>query len=359
MVGAAGRVIVEDTTETPLVSVIIPHWNGIKILTECLDSLKKSTWKNLEIIVVDNASTDESVSVIQKKYPDVKLVECVKNLGYAGGCNAGSSFAFGEYIIFLNNDTIQESDWIEPLVEKLQSNEKISSVQPKIKNYYEREKFDYAGGCGGEMDIFGFPFAQGRIFNTVEEDTGQYDTPKNIFWASGTAFMTRKSIFFDACRFDDDLFAHMEEIDYHWKCHLMGYSVMSVPNSVVYHMGGKTLKYQSPQKTYLNHRNSFLLLLTNYSIPLAAYLFLPRLFLEILSGVNELITGRFSHFNAIMKSLVWLIFHPHIIIKRIRVTRHIRKLKDRDLINLFYPGSIVWSYFILKRQTFISLKMKK
>ena len=171
------------------------------------------------------------------------------------------------------------------MLQVLKSNPEVSAAQPKIKNYYDRKKFDYAGGCGGEMDILGFPYTRGRIFNTIETDTGQYDSTQEIFWASGTAFMTRKSIFFKACRFDDTLFAHMEEIDYHWKCHLMGYKVMSAPESVIYHMGGKTLDYQSPYKTYLNHRNSFLLLLTNYSIPMAAYLFFPRLVLEIFSGI--------------------------------------------------------------------------
>ena len=355
MVGTFGRNIITTEPDSSLVSVIIPHFNGVEILTECLNSLQKSTWNNLEIIVVDNASTDNSVSVIQDKYPDVRLVECIKNLGYAGGCNAGSSFAFGEYIIFLNNDTIQEPDWIEPMVHVLESNLEVSAVQPKIKNYYDREKFDYAGGCGGEMDIFGFPYTRGRIFNTIETDTGQYDSTQEIFWASGTAFMTRKSVFFKACRFDDTLFAHMEEIDYHWKCKLMGYTVMASPESIVYHMGGKTLDYQSPKKTYLNHRNSFLLLLTNYSIPLAAYLFFPRLVLEIISGIYELVNGRYRHFSAIMKSLFWLLFHPHKIIKRIGLTRYLREKKDREITESFYPGSIAWSYFILKRKTYDSL----
>jgi len=255
----------------------------------------------------------------------------------------------------LNNDTIQENNWIKPLIQTMESDSTISSVQPKIKNYYNRNDFDYAGGCGGELDIFCYPFTRGRIFKTIEKDLNQYDKSDKIFWASGTAFMTKKSIFDKVNGFDKVLFAHMEEIDYHWKCHLMGYDVISVPESIVYHKGGKTLDYHSPYKTYLNHRNSFLLLLTNFSIPMIFLLLLPRLFLEFLSFFYELFSGRINHSFSILKSFGWLLIHPHIIIKRIIYNNRIRKINDFKMIKYFYKGSIVLNYFLFKKKTYSSL----
>ena len=237
----------------------------------------------------------------------------------------------------------------------MDSDSNISSVQPKIKNFYNDQNFDYAGGCGGELDIFCFPFSRGRIFNTIEKDNNQYDKSDYIFWASGTGFMTRKSIFNKVNGFDKTLFAHMEEIDYHWKCHLLGYNVSNVPSSIIYHKGGQTLDYQSPFKTYLNHRNSFLLLLTNYSIPVMLLLFIPRLILEFISIFYELLLGRINHSFAIIKSLMWLVVHPNIIYKRIKNNYKLRKINDFKMMKFFYKGSIVLSYFILNKKTFKSL----
>ena len=355
MVETPRRNIVNKSSEIPLISIIIPHYNGKDILSECIDSLQNSTWKNFEIIVVDNHSSDDSIKMIKSKYPKVKIVQSDQNLGYAGGCNLGIPSTKGEYIVFLNNDTIHKPNWLEPMVEILEKDSKISSVQPKIKNYYDKEKFDYAGGCGGEIDIFGFPFARGRIFNTTETDSGQYDSSNEIFWASGTAFMTRKSIFQKTNGFDDTFFAHMEEIDYHWKCKIMGYKVVASPSSIVYHMGGKTLAYQSTFKTYLNHRNCFLMFLTNYNFPIVLILFFPRLILEIFSGIYELCKGRINHSAVIIKSLFWLFFHPNIIVKRIKLIKELRKISDTELIESMYRGSIAWSYFIKKRKTFNTL----
>ena len=246
-------------------SIIIPHFNGTKVLIGCIDSLNNCTYKDVEILVVDNGSTDDSIAVVKKKFPNVAIVSSDTNRGYAGGCNYGAEHANGKYILFLNNDTIHQKNWLEPLIEKLDNDENISSVQPKILNFHEQQQFDYAGAAGGHMDIFTYPFSRGRVFDSIEKDTGQYDDSAEIFWASGTAFITLKSIFKTVGGFDETLFAHMEEIDYHWRCHLMGHSVWVEPKSVIHHMGGKTLAYGSPQKTYLNHRNSILLMLTNYS----------------------------------------------------------------------------------------------
>ena len=204
------------------VSIIIPHWNGIEILSDCLESLAQTEYTNLEIIVVDNASTDGSPDWVNINYPSVKLVENDQNYGYAGGCNRGAGVATGDYLVFLNNDTIQDSKWIDPLVDFLNLNSNVAAVQPKILNFFDQAKFDYAGGAGGWLDILGYPFARGRVFLEQEKDAGQYDKIRPIFWASGTALMVRKTDFESANGFDETFFAHQEEIDLCWKFRLMG-----------------------------------------------------------------------------------------------------------------------------------------
>ena len=300
----------------PRITIIIPHFNGWDILNECLKSLQKNGFSDCEIIVVDNGSTDNSVQQIKSNFPDVKTIESPVNRGYAGGCNLGVDHAQGEFIVFLNNDTTHEPGWLKNLSDRLDSNHNISSVQPKIRNYHNKIKFDYAGGAGGYMDMFCFPFVRGRVFDTLEVDHKQYDDERPIFWASGTAFMTRKDVFQKIGGFDETLFAHMEEIDYHWKCHLKGYSVWVVPQAIIYHKGGATLSYQSPEKTYLNHRNSLILLITNYSFFVSIYLLLPRMVLESAACLKYILSGEIRHAIAQIRAWAWILFHPHVMCRR-------------------------------------------
>ena len=340
-------------------SIIIPHFNGTKILTECLESLSKCTYKDVEILVVDNDSTDDSIDAVKMKFPTVGIITSDTNRGYAGGCNFGAKSANGEYLLFLNNDTIHHKNWLEPLIQKLDDDEIISSVQPKILNYHEQKNFDYAGASGGYMDIFTYPFSRGRVFDTIEEDSGQYDDSVEIFWASGTAFITRKSVFEIVGGFDEILFAHMEEIDYHWRCHLMGHSVWVEPTSVIHHRGGATLAYGSPEKTYLNHRNSILLMLTNYSFFVSIYLFVPRLVMEVLSLLKYTFTGKLNHAWAQFRALWWILVHPHIIGPRRWKSWKLRKVKDSEILKKLHPQSIVWQYFAQQLKTYSQLKGAK
>jgi len=335
----------------PMVSVVIPHFGGKEILSECLISLKNCTYPNLEIIVVDNDSPDDSIQYIKTNFPEINLIQSEYNRGFAGGCNFGAQHAKGEYLLILNNDTTHEPDWIDHLVKRIESNISISAVQSKIKNDKKRDYFDFAGACGGFMDKYCFPFARGRIIYTVEKDTGQYDRACKIFWASGTAFLTRKNIFNQLGGFDETLFAHMEEIDYHWKCQLMGHEVWVEPLSIIYHKGAVTLPVSSPKKTYLNYRNSLILLLTNYPASISFRLFFPRFFLECISLVKEILTFKWGHAFSIIKSWVWIIGHLGVLKKR-RAS-----LKGNNIVipKLIYQQSIVKKYFIDRKKVHSSL----
>jgi GT2 family glycosyltransferase len=304
---------------------------------------------------VDNASTDGSPEWVAENHPDVKLVRCDENHGYAGGCNRGAEVAKGEFLLFLNNDTVHEPGWIEPLVESMEVNETVAAVQPKILNYFERNKFDYAGGAGGALDILCFPFVRGRVFFELEEDEGQYDDTAEIFWASGTAFLVRKSVFEESRGFDESFFAHQEEIDLQWKFHLMGYSVVAVSQSVVYHRNAATLPMESPWKKYLNHRNSLLMLLSNYNLPLTLYLFPIRFVLEFVAALYAVALFDFPHVLAVFKSLGWIVVHPRLIARRRRRVHLLRKLSDKEMMGKFYSGSVVFDYYLRRKRRYRDL----
>ena len=344
-----------DSSDRPLVSIIIPHYNGIEILSECLDSLKASTFEHKEVILVDNASQDSSADWIEEHHPEIRLVRNESNEGYAGGCNRGAEKAEGEFLLFLNNDTVHDPDWLEPLVEAINRNSETSVVQPKILNYFDRKLFDYAGACGGALDILAFPFARGRLFFSQERDLGQYDDEVSIFWASGTALMIRKKDFEAAGEFDETFFAHQEEIDLQWRLHLMGRGVKVIPSSVVYHKNAVTLPAQSVQKQYLNHRNSILMLLSNYSLPLTVYLFPIRVALELFALLYAVAMLDFRHLLGIMKSMIWVLLHPMVVLRRRRLVKSIRRVRDKTVISQMYKGSIVIDYFLLRKRNYRDL----
>jgi len=333
----------------PNCSIIIPHYNGEDILYRCLSSIYRHTDSDNEVIVVDNNSSDNSIQMVKKDFPKTKIILNNKNIGYAGACNVGAKKSKNEYLIFLNNDTEVTQDWIEPLISKLQDNT-VASVQPKIKNLIDTDYFDYAGASGGYIDIFGYPFCRGRVFNTIEKDQLQYESESNIFWASGTAFATKKEIFIESGMFDLKLFAHMEEIDYHWRTQMMGYRVMVCPQSVIYHEGGKTLSYQSSKKTYLNHRNNLIIFLSNHKLSVLLMLFIPRILLHLTSTLIDLISLRVSHSFSQIRALSWIIINPFYIIKKRQKNKKLQ-IKNYQLHGMI-KKSIVFNYFLLQKRYF-------
>ena len=342
----------------PNISIIIPHWNGIDVLSECLNSLKKSYYKSYEIIISDNNSTDGSQDWIKKNHPDIILLENDKNYGYAGGCNKGAEIAKGKYIIFLNNDTIQDPNWLEPLINIFEKDNLIAAVQPKILNYYKKDIFDYAGACGGFMDIFCYPFARGRIFLEQEKDNGQYNKSGECFWASGAAIMIRKNIFFSSGKLDPVFFSHMEEIDLCWRFQSMGYKIWVEPKSVIYHKNAISLPMESQKKYYLNHRNSLIMLFSNYSIPFSFYLGIIRILLELVSLVYTIFKLDYKHFLGIVLAIIWLLFHPLTILKKRKMFNNLKVVKDREIMKMMFKKSIVIEHFIFKKNNYSSLYSK-
>lgn len=338
------------------ITVIIPHYNGEEILRDCLASLYTSTHLGIHTILVDNASTDGSVPMVKAKFPAVEIIQLEQNHGFAGACNVGVNTAETPYVLILNNDTIHKPGWIELLFSKLQSDDKIAVVQPKLLSYQNRDYFDYSGACGGEMDIFGFPFAHGRIVEYVEKDLGQYDQfYDRIFWASGTAFLARTEILKKAGLFDESFFAHMEEVDLQWRIQLMGYDIVVEPQAVVWHRSGFTLGAESPFKKYLNHRNSLLMLLANYRFLVTVYIFPIRLLLDYMAFGFSLIKGDWGRAWAICKAHFWILFHPGLICRKRKQVRSLRKVFDKKIMDRLYHGSIALSFYLFGKRRYVDI----
>ena len=338
-----------------MVSIIIPHYNGEDLLYNCIDSIYKNiSIKDFELIVVDNASTDDSINQIKSSFESVKIISSNSNLGYSGGCNLGATHASGKYLLFLNNDTEHSSEWIEKLVHFLDSNSNIAAVQPKILNIYNKKLFDYAGGTGGFIDKFCFPFVQGRIFDTLEEDHGQYNNPSKIFWASGAAFMIRSNVFKELEGFDKIYFSYMEEIDFCWRVQSLGHEVWSFPSSYIYHHGPyKNFRKSSINSYYLNHRNSWILFLKNsYNFNYGLSIVL-KLLLDWIALAYSLLRLNLKQYLGIIKAHLWLCFSLYKIFKLRKENQY--KLNQLDNI---YRGSIVVDYFLRRKKYFSQISLK-
>jgi GT2 family glycosyltransferase len=338
-----------------MVSIIIPHYNGEDLLYNCIDSIYKNiSIKDFELIVVDNASTDDSINRIKSSFESVKIISSNSNLGYSGGCNLGATHASGKYLLFLNNDTEHSSEWIEKLVHFLDSNSNIAAVQPKILNIYNKKLFDYAGGTGGFIDKFCFPFVQGRIFDTLEEDHGQYNNPSKIFWASGAAIMIRSNVFKELEGFDKIYFSYMEEIDFCWRVQSLGHEVWSFPSSYIYHHGPyKNFRKSSINSYYLNHRNSWILFLKNsYNFNYGLSIVL-KLLLDWIALAYSLLRLNLKQHLGIIKAHWWLCFSLYKIFKLRKENQY--KLNQLDNI---YRGSIVVDYFLRRKKYFSQISLK-
>lgn len=323
-------------------AVVILNYNGKHHLEHYLNNIIECTSNDAEIIIIDNASTDDSLPFLKATYPSIKTIVLDKNYGFAGGYNVGLKQVPQEYLVLLNSDIEVEQNWDTPIWETLK-NEAIGAVQPKILDLKDQLKYEYAGAAGGLVDKFYFPFCRGRVFSELEAAKVEYDFSDELFWASGAAFGVRKSVFDKLNGFDTDFFAHMEEIDLCYRMQNSGYRIACNTKSVVYHLGGGTLNMMSPFKTYLNYRNGLNLILKNhYHSPVFFVLFM-RLFLDGLSGVNFLLRGMPSHTVAILKG------HVNFYAKLFTNLKKRKALKEKSQGKVpkgIYNKSIVADYFL-------------
>jgi hypothetical protein len=344
------------TSSWPLVSIIIPHWRGQKILRRSLFSLQRISYQSAEILLIDNGCDDGSVAAAQQEFPGVRVIAAEKNIGFAGGCNLGLHLAAGKYVLLFNDDAEATPDFLEPLVEMMESAPQIAACQPKIRSLEFSEKFDYAGANGGFLDVFGFPFCRGRIFMTLEDDRGQYDAGCDLFWASGACCLLRLSALQEVGLLDVDFFAHMEEIDLNWRLHLAGYRVVSVPSSVVRHQAGSTLHPDKPYKIYLNHRNSLIMMMKNYSARTLLWVLPGRLLLDVVAFGYRVFHSDFRRALAILRAGAHVFLHWRGIRARRRQSQKSRRVSDREIMQCLYRRSIVWDYFVARRKIFSALQ---
>lgn len=335
------------------IAVVILNWNGIQFLKDYLPSVVNCSNSNIsDVIVADNGSTDASVTFLKSTFPTVNVIQLDKNYGFAEGYNQAIKQLDYEYVLLLNSDVKVTEGWLEPLLQRLEQNPSIAACTPKLRAVNEPEKFEYAGAAGGFIDILGYAFCRGRIFDSVEVDEGQYDDACRVFWGTGAALLVKTSIFNKAGGLDGRFFAHMEEIDLCWRFWRMGFEVWYEPQSTVYHFGGGTLSQGNPHKTYLNYRNSLMMLLKNLRKRELIWILPLRMILDGVSAAKYLLANNFGDFWAVFKAHVsFYSLIPYTIAFR----RRIKTVKFKTS-SISYKGSIVWQYFAKGKKKYSDLK---
>ena len=336
-------------------AIVILNWNGIEYLKKFLCKVVLlSDDAETAIFVADNHSTDGSFEWIESNFETVKIIRLEKNYGFAGGYNLALEQIDAKYFVLLNSDIEVTEGWLKPMIEFMDNNEDVASCQPKILSYHNREYFEYAGAAGGYIDKLGYPFCRGRMINRTEKDAGQYDAATNIFWSSGACMIIRSEAWKKAGGFDSSFFAHMEEIDLCWRLAKLGYRVCCIPQSAVYHVGGGSLPYSSPFKTYLNYRNSLFMLYKNLPDNKLHQVMLLRKILDGMSAFMFLIKFDFANFTAIFKAHVSYYKSK----KTLKESRNKIKLLGEKEIKTIFNGSIIYEFYLKGNKTFDRLNME-
>ena len=337
-------------------SVIILNWNGEAMLRRFLPNVITNTQRaDVEIVVADNGSTDGSLAYL--RIEPVRVIELGENFGFAEGYNRAIAQVDSDYVVLLNSDVEVTPCWLDTLLEYARTHEEVAALQPKVLSWQSQQdvlvgktqkvRFEHAGAAGGMIDCLGYPYCYGRLLTNLEEDNGQYDTPAPIFWASGACLFIRRDVYVKEGGLDSVFFAHQEEIDLCWRLHCRGYQIMSVPQSVVYHVGGGTLEYESPRKTFLNFRNNLLMLYKNLPPLQWLLVMLIRWPLDYVAALQMLLSGKWLNFKAVFQArcAFWRLRKQY---KAIRVT-NLRKSK------VLYPTtiskrSIIFDYYLLGKR---------
>lgn len=334
--------------QRPKVAVVILNWNNRYFLEKFLPYVYNSHYPNIEFIIGDNASTDDSIGFVKEYYPQIRIIQNDKNYGFAGGYNKILEHVEADYFILLNSDVEVSDNWIEPIITMMEK-ENYAAAQPKILSYHQKTKYEHAGAAGGYLDRYGYPFCSGRIMNITEVDTGQYDQEKEIFWASGAAFFIKANVWKELQGFDEDFFAHMEEIDLCWRMKKKGYRIGYCPSSVVYHVGGGTLNTSNPKKTYLNFRNNLVMLQKNLTVTNSIGIIFIRLWLDLIALFHFLIQGKFKDAWAISRA------HQYFFFNIFKNAAKRKKYSTNFNSKGVYKKSIIWNFYVNKIQKFSDL----
>lgn len=325
------------------IAVVILNWNGKDLLEKFLPSVVKNS-NDAAIYVADNASSDSSVAFVKTHYPEITIIQNDTNGGFAKGYNDALIHVNEDIYCLLNSDVEVTPNWIDPIATLFQQNKNIAIAQPKIKDYKMKSHFEYAGAAGGFLDRLGYPFCRGRVFQTLEVDNGQYDDNTEIFWATGACMFIRKDVFHNLGGFDEDYFAHQEEIDLCWRAHNHGFKVYYIGESQVFHVGGATLANMNPKKTFLNFRNSLYSITKNLPKRKVLPLIIARLFLDGIAGIRFLFQFKFLHLWAIIRAHFSYYYNFNKTFKK-------RGLIEKD-IKYFEGNSIVLGYFVKGKRYF-------
>ncbi|MBE0662934.1 MAG: glycosyltransferase family 2 protein [Bacteroidales bacterium] len=330
------------------VSVVILNWNGKKFLEKFLPGVIEHSKNYADIIIADNASSDDSVEFLTANFPEIRIIQNETNGGFAKGYNDALSQVNSEYYVLLNSDIEVTANWIKPVIDLMEKDRQIAACQPKLLAFYKRSHFEYAGAAGGFIDRFGYPFCRGRIFQEIEEDRGQYDNEAEVFWATGACLFVRAELYHRFGGFDNDFFAHMEEIDLCWRLKNAGYKIMYCPDAVVYHVGGGTLPKKSSLKTYLNFRNNLTLIFKNIPSGKIFQTFITRWALDWVAALKFLAAGGLADFLAVLRAHWFFIFNV-----RSQLSKR-RKLTQSEVSGV-YKRNLVVDHYVRKKKRFSDL----
>ncbi len=329
-------------------AVVILNWNGKKFLEKFLPGVIANSSDSAEIFIADNASSDDSLEFLGKNHPDIRIIKLEKNHGFAGGYNLALQQIEADYYILLNSDIQVTKNWIRPVIDLMQGDPAVAACQPKIRAYNDPERFEYAGAAGGFIDKFGYPFCQGRLFQSLEKDDGQYDLAREVFWATGACMFVRADIFHRLGGFDEDFFAHMEEIDFCWRAKNQRYKIMYCPDSVIFHIGGGTLPKNNSRKTYLNIRNNIIMLFKNLEQERLIRVLAARLILDYLAAFKFLIDGGFSDMAAVIRAHFYFWKHISRLKKKREKIPHLK-------VSQIYWGNVVLQHYLHRKKSFRQL----
>ncbi|NDW17553.1 glycosyltransferase family 2 protein [Dysgonomonas sp. 216] len=338
-------------------AVVILNWNGQKLLEQFLPSVIANTPQSeADIVVADNNSDDNSVDFLKNNYPEVKVIQLDKNYGFAEGYNRALSEITTEYVVLLNSDVEVTPNWLTPMVSYMDNHKSIAAAQPKILAQRNKEYFEYAGAAGGYIDKYGYPFCRGRIFGTIEKDKGQYNSPVDIFWASGACLLIRTKDYKDAGGLDSRFFAHMEEIDLCWRLNARGKHLICLPQSTVYHVGAATLSEENPRKTFLNFRNNLLMLYKNLPDKALKRTMRTRTVLDYIAILQMLLTFKSKNAKAIKEAIK----------DYKKLKKEYKDIRDENLkktvvdnISTIYPSCILKDFYIKNSKVFSKLNFLK